>query len=127
MLKYKKGDKVIISKYYKNSFDSSSMYITLDDDKLVQIDNVLDSNANHPYLVKVKHNIIGWCDDDCIIGIDGEYIKDTIKIYEHYIKKGETLISIANLYNTTYNQIANDNNITNINKLKIGDKLIIKV
>lgn len=43
----------------------------------------------------------------------------------HTVKKGETLIYIANKYHTSYKKIAKDNNIKNINSLKVGQKLKI--
>jgi LysM repeat protein len=42
------------------------------------------------------------------------------------VKKGDTLSSIAKKYNTTYQKIAKDNNISNPNKINVGQKLIIK-
>ena len=47
--------------------------------------------------------------------------------YKTYIvKKGDTLSGIARKYNTTYQKIAKDNNISNPNKISVGQKLIIK-
>lgn len=42
------------------------------------------------------------------------------------VKKGDTLSGIAKKYNTTYQKIAKDNNISNPNKIYVGQKLIIK-
>lgn len=44
----------------------------------------------------------------------------------YVVKKGDTLSGIAKKYNTTYQKIAKDNNISNPNKISIGQKLIIK-
>ena len=44
----------------------------------------------------------------------------------YIIKAGDTLSSIAKKYNTTYQKIAKDNNISNPNKIYPGQKLIIK-
>jgi len=44
----------------------------------------------------------------------------------HIVKKGETLSGIAKKYGTTYQKIAKDNNISNPNKISVGQKLIIK-
>lgn len=44
----------------------------------------------------------------------------------HIVKKGETLGGIAKKYGTTYQKIAKDNNISNPNKISVGQKLIIK-
>lgn len=46
------------------------------------------------------------------------------KIY--IVKSGDTLTSIANKYNTTYQKIAKDNNITNPNLIYPKQKLVIK-
>lgn len=42
------------------------------------------------------------------------------------VKSGDTLSSIAKKYNTTYQKIAKDNNISNPNVISVGQKLIIK-
>ena len=42
------------------------------------------------------------------------------------VKSGDTLSSIAKKYNTTYQKIANDNNISNPNLIYTNQKLIIK-
>lgn len=42
------------------------------------------------------------------------------------VKSGDTLTKIANQYGTTIKRIANDNNIKNINKIYVGQKLTIK-
>lgn len=44
----------------------------------------------------------------------------------YVVKKGDTLSSIAKKYNTTYQKIAKDNNISDPNKIYVGQKLIIK-
>ena len=43
----------------------------------------------------------------------------------YYVKKGDTMSSIANRYNTTARKIADYNKIANMNALKIGQKLLI--
>ncbi len=50
--------------------------------------------------------------------------KQTAKI--HIVKSGETLTGIASKYGTTYQKIARDNNISNPNKIHVGQKLVIK-
>ena len=47
------------------------------------------------------------------------------KTTTYTVKKGDTLISIARKFNTTYMDIARKNNIKNANKIYIGQKLII--
>ena len=54
------------------------------------------------------------------------YVENIDKIYAEYIvKSGDTLSAIANKYNTTYQQIAKDNNIKNPNKIYPNQKLKI--
>lgn len=122
MSKYKKGDKVIISKYYKNSFDMPSQYESVNNE-IVTIGLILNK-AKNSYLIKSDSRNIGWCNDKCIIGIEGDSIAKSEPI-EHIVQEGDTLLKIAEYYKTTYDKIAKDNNITNPNKLKVGEKLII--
>lgn len=44
----------------------------------------------------------------------------------HVVKRGETLSGIGRLYGLSYWKIATDNNIKNPNRIKAGQKLIIK-
>lgn len=44
----------------------------------------------------------------------------------YIVKAGDTLSGIAKKYNTTYQKIANDNNIKNPNLIYVGQKLVIK-
>lgn len=44
----------------------------------------------------------------------------------YIVKSGDTLSSIASKYGTTYQKIARDNNISNPNKIYVGQKLVIK-
>lgn len=46
------------------------------------------------------------------------------KIY--IVKYGDTLTKIAKLYGTTISKIATDNNIQNVNRITVGQKLVIK-
>lgn len=43
----------------------------------------------------------------------------------YYVKKGDTMTSIANRYHTTARKIADYNKISNMNALKVGQKLLI--
>lgn len=56
-----------------------------------------------------------------LLGINN---KPSYKTY--VVKSGDTLTKIAKKYRTTVNKIANDNNISNPNKIYVGQKLIIK-
>lgn len=72
------------------------------------------------------------------IAVNGKYIrgygvpkydvkkKATTKTTTYKVKKGDTLISIAEKYGTDYKTIAKDNNISNPNKIYVGQKLKIK-
>lgn len=44
----------------------------------------------------------------------------------HIVQKGDTLSKIANKFGTTVQKIASDNNIKNVNLIKVGQKLLIK-
>lgn len=43
----------------------------------------------------------------------------------HTVRKGESLAIIAKQHGTTINAIAKENNLSNTNNLKIGQKLLI--
>lgn len=51
--------------------------------------------------------------------------KDVNKSVIYIVKKGDTLSGIAKKYNTTYQKIAKDNNITNPNLIYPNQKLVI--
>lgn len=51
----------------------------------------------------------------------------TTKTITYTVKKGDTLSSIAKKYGTTYKAIAKENNISNPNVIKVGQKLKITV
>lgn len=44
----------------------------------------------------------------------------------YIVKYGDTLTKIAKLYGTTISKIATDNNIQNVNRIQVGQKLVIK-
>ena len=61
----------------------------------------------------------------------GQEIKipdDNLEIKEiiYIVKSGDTLSEIAERYNTTYQKIAKDNNISNPNLIYVGQQLVIK-
>ena len=75
---------------------------------------------------------ISYKDYPSIIKSKNEEKKDTDKMVEsnikeinYIVKKGDTLTKIASKYNTTYNKLATYNNISNPNKIYIGQ--IIKI
>lgn len=53
--------------------------------------------------------------------------KTETKTITYTVKKGNTLSGIAKKYGTTYKKIAKDNNISNPNFIKVGQKLKIKI
>lgn len=56
-----------------------------------------------------------------------EILRGNTEKQEIYIvKKGDCLCNIAKKFNTTVNKIANDNGITNVDLIYVGQKLIIK-
>lgn len=126
MLKYKKGDEVIISQYYEHSFDIMDFQKTIVDKLVVLIDIVMDESAPNPYMIRIGKEILGWCNEECILGFKGEEIEE-ITTFEHVVQRGETLYKIAKQYKTTYDRIAIDNKIVNPNKLELGQVLIINV
>lgn len=63
---------------------------------------------------------------DIIQGIVNSKVSSKPSYKTHIVKSGETLSKIASIYGTTYQKIAKDNNISNPNKIYVGQKLIIK-
>ncbi len=92
--------------------------------KLVSnINGNVEANINLEFIVGIE-NI------DKVILIDeitDEDMKDDTlnSMYVYIIKKGDTLWDIAKKYKTTVDKIANTNNITDENKLDIGQKILI--
>lgn len=72
--------------------------------------------ARNPYLL--DNGYLGWINEECIVGSKKEII--------YIVQNGDTLSAIARKYNTTYQKIASDNNISDPNKIYVGQKLIIK-
>lgn len=57
---------------------------------------------------------------------DVENSVDNSNYIEYIVKSGDTLSAIAKKYNTTYQKIAKDNNISNPNLIYPNQKLVIK-
>jgi len=70
-----------------------------------------DNNIKNPNIINVGQKLV---------------INKTSSNITYIVKKGDTLISIAKKYNTTYQKIASDNNIKNPNIINVGQKLVIK-
>lgn len=63
--------------------------------------------------------------------LDDEELKATKKLNGcnkiiYIYKKGDCLCNIAKKFNTTVEKIAHDNNITNVDLIYVGQKLIIR-
>ena len=84
----------------------------LDINKIAMINHLTDKNkiyAGSLLLLKEIHDIPS---------------ATTQKVYT--VKKGDTLSQIAKQYNTTVSKLARDNNIKNVNKIYVGQNIIIK-
>lgn len=111
--KFNIGDKVIINGnlYVSSNADKPSGKVSNKTTKITRI----AEGTKHPYNTTGD---LGWMSEGSI----KLYSKETI----YTVKKGDTLIGIAEKYNTTYQKIAKDNNIKDPNKIYVGQKLIIK-
>ena len=49
-----------------------------------------------------------------------------VKFQTYYVRKGDTLTAIANRFGTTVQQIADDNNIKNVNLIYVAQPLKIR-
>lgn len=65
--------------------------------------------------------VTGWVDESVVISK-----KETTTSTTYTVKSGDTLTAIANKYGTTVKKIAADNGIKDVNKINVGQKLIIK-
>ena len=65
--------------------------------------------------------VTGWVDESAVISK-----KETTSSTTYTVKSGDTLTAIANKYGTTVKKIAADNGIKDVNKINVGQKLIIK-
>ncbi len=104
------GDIVNINGVYTSSTSTNKLIPLKNKGTITKI----IKGARNPYLL--DNGNIGWVNDGCIVGSSKTYV----------VKKGDTLSGIAKKYNTTYQKIASDNNISDPNKIYIGQKLIIK-
>ena len=73
------------------------------------------SYKDYPSIIKTKKEEI----------TDNKILENEQKEINYIVKKGDTLTKIASKYNTTYNKLASYNNISNSNKIYIGQ--IIKI
>lgn len=109
--KFNVGDKVIVDGYLYVSSNSSEPSGRVRDKETVITRYV--EGTQHPYNTTGD---LGWMDTDAIRLIDNEI---------YIVQKDDTLSSIANRYNTTYQKLAEINNINNPNLIYVGQKIII--
>lgn len=110
---YKIGDIVNINGVYVSSDSTERLTPAI---TTGTITNIFEG-ARNPYLL--DNGNIGWINKDCIVGA-------TTNGIEYTVKSGDTLSEIAQRYNTTYQKIAEDNNISNPDLIYPGQVLIIK-
>lgn len=74
-----------------------------------------ENNLSNPNYIKVGQKL----------KIPGSEKKEETKTMTYKVKKGDTLSAIAKKYGTTWQAIAKENNLSNPNYIKIGQKLKI--
>ena len=109
--KFNIGDKVIINGYLYVNANASEPSGRVRDKETIITRYVEDTQ--HPYNTDGD---LGWMDTDSIRLIDNVI---------YIVQKGDTLSSIANRYNTTYQRLAEINNIDNPNLIYPGQKIVI--
>lgn len=110
--KRKVGDVVSINGVYVSSTSTQKIKPAITKGTITRI----IAGARNPYLL--DNGNIGWVNDECIVSGS--------PVITYTVKAGDTLSEIAQKYNTTYQKIAKDNNISNPNLIVVGQKLIIK-
>ncbi len=110
--KFNIGDKVIVNGYLYVNANASEPNGRVRD-KETTITRIAE-NTQHPYNTEGD---LGWMDADAIRLIDNVV---------YTVQKGDTLSGIASKYNTTYQRLAEINNIDNPNLIYPGQKIIIK-
>ena len=120
-LKYKIGDVVTVSSYYKSSTENDSKKAVIP--KKWQTGTITDiaDGARNPYLL--NDGALGWCNDGDIRGRGTVSATQTVT---YTVKSGDTLSGIAAKYGTTYQHLAAVNGIANPNKIYVGQVLKIK-
>lgn len=81
-----------------------------------------DSIITYPYRIADSGYTCGWH-----TGVDfAPYGSTENNPILYPVKKGDCLCNIAKKFNTTVEKIAKDNNITNVDLIYVGQKLIIR-
>lgn len=127
VLKYKVGDIVNFNggAHYTSSTATTGVQVGA---SLAKITAVAGSGA-HPYHCRkvnesgeyVSGGVYGWVDESTLS--DYKPASSTEIIYT--VKPGDTLSKIATMYGTTYQVLASYNNISNPNKIYVGQKIKI--
>lgn len=111
---------VKISSYYKNPYDNIDKAII--ENKQGIITGYLEG-AKNPYYIE-ELNV--WCNNGDIREDISEQIVELSKNKNNYIyivKKGDTLSKIAKNFNTSISKLAQLNNISDPNKIYVGQKI----
>lgn len=120
-LKYKVGDVVNVSSYYASSTDESDKAVIRN--ATGTITKVLTNGARNPYLL--NNGDLGWCNDGDIRNYATSQQTTTTTEQTYTVKSGDTLSEIAQKYGTTYQALAEKNNISNPNLIYVGQILKI--
>lgn len=120
-LKYKVGDVVNVSSYYASSTDESDKAVIRN--ATGTITKVLTNGARNPYLL--NNGDLGWCNDGDIRSYATSQQTTTTTEQTYTVKSGDTLSEIAQKYGTTYQVLAEKNNISNPNLIYVGQVLKI--
>lgn len=109
--KFNIGDKVVINGYlYVNANASEPSGRVRDKETTI---TRIAENTQHPYNTEGD---LGWMDTDAIRLIDNVV---------YVVQKGDTLSGIASKYGTTYQRLAEINNIDNPDLIYPGQKIVI--
>lgn len=120
-LKYKIGDVVTVSSYYKSSTETDSKKAVIPKTWQTGTITRIADGARNPYLL--NDGALGWCNDGDIRGRGTVSATQTVT---YTVKSGDTLSGIAAKYGTTYQHLAAVNGIANPNKIYVGQVLKIK-
>lgn len=118
----KRGDLIFFTSVYKKDDSTHVGLVThVDQARVYTVEgNSKDAVRENSYLLSNKY-ILGYaCPEYTSSG------KGSISTSKQYtVKKGDTLSAIASRYGTTYQALAKYNNITNPNKISVGDSIKI--
>ncbi len=121
-LNYFNGDRMAWDKY---------AFANINDNSEEQKEKTIDELAEEVIAGKYgngeeRKNALGNQYDEVQSVVNQKLGITTSKTITYTVQKGDTLSTIANKYNTTYQKIAQDNHITNPNLIYPGQQLVIK-